>query len=403
MQVEFLEKGGKAVSTILDLIDRCDSMSWAVAWATDNPIANAASEYRHKFKHLVIGTHGFVTDPDVIGSFQGEQFFKIKLPTGPLFHPKTYLFEMGDRLVAVVGSHNLTRRAFSENIEASMMLTGALTEPALMDLAGFIRKEWHAGIQIDDSWLYSYRANHRRASGAHRELEKWVPILPPTSDDEIPGPQDLTWKQYVALVKQDETHGLAGRLRVLEEVAKLFRKASSFAELDVQDRKRIAGTAGYKLGLQDGIDWAWFGAMSASPSFATTVISNPDGFSEALEFIPLAGPVERDDYERYVERFMSGFQNTRAGGGIATGTRLLAMKRPDQFVCVDGPNKRGICKHFGYAVNTTSLDNYWDRVIEPMRQTAWWLAPRPTNPLERRIWESRAAMLDAIYYDPDQR
>lgn len=403
MQVEFLSGSEHVISTIVGLIKRCESMSWAVAWATENPIASHAHAHREKFKHLVIGTHSFVTDPKVLGLFQNESFFRVRLPTGPLFHPKTYVFQMDDQLVAVVGSHNLTGRAFGTNIEASMLLRGSCSDPALKELERFVASEWRAGTEIDDEWLYSYKANHRRAARAHRDLEAWVPIRQSKSADSVPGPQDLDWKQYVALLKEDNTHGLEGRLQMLEEVAKLFRKESTFAELDESDRKRIAGTTGRKMVEMDGIDWAWFGAMSASPSFATTVISRPEGLSEALDCIPSVGPVEREDYENFLLCFAGAFHGTRAGGGIATGTRLLAMKRPDQFVCVDGPNKKGIGEHFGRTGHAIALGTYWDIIIEPMRQTAWWLAKRPKDPIESRVWDCRAAMLDAIYYDPDRR
>lgn len=49
-----------------------------------------------------------------------------------------------------------------------------------------------------------------------------------------------------------------------------------------------------------------------------------------------------------------------------------------------------------------TLDNYWEWVIEPIRQAPWYNAPRPSGP-DVEIWDARAAMLDAIYYVPPKK
>jgi hypothetical protein len=378
-------------------------MAWTVAWATENELIDTALQFQEKFSHLVVGTHGYVTSPSVLERFLGLPGFRVSPPSGALFHPKVYAFDFGNETAVVIGSHNLTAAAFSSNIEASILLTGASSEKMFVDLCGSVVTRWRKACVIDDDWLYAYKANYRRTFSSRRELEQWVPIRRPNSLRGETSIQDLDWNAYVALVKQDSTHGLERRLRVLEEISKVFRRADTFESLDTEDRKRIAGTAGKRLAERDGIDWAWFGAMNASPSFSTLVINRPAGFSEALDCIPFSGPVVLADYERYIEKFMAAFIGTPKLGGIANGTRLLAMKRPDQFVCVDGPNKKGICAHFGQSPTTLSLANYWQRIIEPMRQTNWWLEPRPLRSIERRIWDCRAAMLDAIHYDPNER
>ncbi|KWT98123.1 hypothetical protein APY03_0794 [Variovorax sp. WDL1] len=385
---------------------KCDLAAWAVAWATDNQVLEAAFEHRAKFRHLVVGTHGYVTAPSVIERFQEMPNFKVMLPEGPLFHPKVYLFRSKEDWTAVVGSHNLTNRAFTTNIEASTLMRGNATDAGLQKLFAFVAQSWGAGVDVTPEWLYSYQANHRRAKAAHDELARWVPVKKSKAEDDIPGPQDLAWQEFVARVKienPNSDHTLEGRLQVLEQLGAMFRSKPTYAELDVDVRKRIAGTMGGTQAKKDGHEWAWFGAMGASGSFSTTVINKPEGLSRALDFIPQTGPVNLEHYELFREEFMGALsEDLRASGGIATGTRLLAMKRPDQFVCISRPNKKGIAEHFAVA-NNTSLDNYWERIVLRIRSSPWWLAPEPTDPLEKRIWAGRAALLDAIYYDPATR
>ena len=87
-------------------------------------------------------------------------------------------------------------------------------------------------------------------------------------------------------------------------------------------------------------------------------------------------------------------------GGLPPATRLLALKRPDAFVCIDSANRKDMCENFGVSPTTTNLENYWQRIIEPMHGDAWWRHPQPTKAADAEIWLGRAAMLDAIYYTP---
>jgi HKD family nuclease len=396
-----LSDNARATKELISLTERCNSMSWAVAWATDSAVTEAAFEHRSKFRHLVIGTHQYITSPDVLDRFLGTPKFRVHLPEGDLFHPKVYCFDLGSAWVAMVGSHNLTGSAFSKNTEASVLIRGDVGEVTLQELFDFVDRQWQYARKVDPNWLYGYKVNHRRSKQLMIEASRWVDVRQPQLTEGTIGPQEMSWKEYVARVKKDKIHKVEGRLRILEEAGAILGSRTNFAQLDEDDRKRIAGTRGKNKAREGDLDWAWFGSMGASPSFATTVINNPQGLSDALAAIPTTGLVKQEEYERFVRLFMTAFnKDLRAGGGVGTGTRLLAMKRPDQFIGLNGANDRGICKAFGQPVTTTRLDNYWQRIIEPLRISEWWLAPRPEDGLERRIWDGRAAMLDALYYIP---
>ena len=113
--------------------------------------------------------------------------------------------------------------------------------------------------------------------------------------------------------------------------------------------------------------------------------------------------MHRDHYDALVDVFKTALiPALYATGGIGNGTRLLAMKGPDQFVCLCSPNRQGIAKHFNVPLNTT-LDTNWKCIVQRIRGTHWWNAPQPSDALERRIWAERATLLDAIYYDPTHR
>ena len=85
-------------------------------------------------------------------------------------------------------------------------------------------------------------------------------------------------------------------------------------------------------------------------------------------------------------------------GGLATATRLLAMKRADEFVCFDKMNQTRLCADFGNKASGMDHRRYWDEVVERIRDSPWWNSPEPAGGLELSAWRGRAAMLDAIFY-----
>ena len=85
---------------------------------------------------------------------------------------------------------------------------------------------------------------------------------------------------------------------------------------------------------------------------------------------------------------------------IATASRLLAMKRPDVFVCFDNENKSKLCKDFGITQSNMTYERYWDEIIERIFDSEWWNSPKPDeNEKNIGIWRGRAAFLDSLYYE----
>ena len=123
---------------------------------------------------------------------------------------------------------------------------------------------------------------------------------------------------------------------------------------------------------------------------------NDENLSLALDLIPAVGAVSREAYIEYVHQYQQAFP--QGGVLIGTATRLLAMRRPDTFVCLDNRNKAGLCTDFGIK-RRVGYEEYWDSIIERVKEAAWWSAPPPTSGVEREVWEARAAFLDSHYYD----
>ncbi|WP_460153556.1 hypothetical protein [Pseudomonas sp. S2_B07] len=400
MQVSMLTER-EATQTLKRLVQQCTRYDVAVAWAGANKVVDTMLDSTEKLRKVVIGTHMYQTDPAVLRRFMPFDGARCLPPSGRLFHPKIYLFEMPKGIAAVVGSHNLTGGAFGgRNVEVSVLLHGDEGSEVLADLKSFIDSSWSSAERIsEDGFLFSYEAQYLANKGKLAQLEKFNRLKKPRPGAKT-SPLALTWSKFVEGVKNDGNHNLVGRLAILEQAALLFAESGTFANMSLLERKAISGTYGSKEPRLSNLDWAWFGNMVGQGDFKSLVNRTPRLLSAALDHIPVEGDVSEEQFQAFVRDFDRAFRNKTHKGGVATASRLLVMKRPDFFVGVNRANRTGICDAFGVAHTTLSLENYWERIVIPMQSSPWWLQARPRGKSAARIWDNRAALLDSIYYEP---
>jgi hypothetical protein len=189
-------------------------------------------------------------------------------------------------------------------------------------------------------------------------------------------------------------HSMEGRLRVIQATKQHFAIHPHFNDIDIRGRQQIAGLL--KPGKQDTVGYRWFGSMKGAGKFQRAIKSEDENLSLALDLVPNAGDVSREVYLAYIDQYKKAFPNGRHG--IGTATRLLAMKRPDLFVCIDKQNKKRLCAAFGIGGNV-DYESYWDSIIQRIRDLSWWCSQPPHSSAEREVWEARAAFLDSMFYD----
>jgi HKD family nuclease len=360
----------------LDLIRSCDHIDIAVAWAGKNEVVDALLLNTGKLRHVVIGTHMHQTHPAVLRQLTPVPEARWMPPDGRLFHPKVYLFQTGDRMSALIGSHNLTAGAFDGvNIEAGVLIEGNASEPALRDLLRYAKKAWAGSKVIDkENFLFAYEKQYEANKARRKALNIFYRLKKPRSGAARPSPMDITWTEFQRKVQADKHHPLEERISVLEGAARLFQTKPNFASMERDERRAIAGTLGRAEPTIDNLPWGWFGNMRGQGDFKNLVNEAPNKLSAALDEIPLKsdGDVQEHDYHEFAKLFRRAFQSKSHKGGIATASRLLAMKRPDIFVCVNAANKRGLSNAFGVASSTLSVSNYWEQIIVPIQHSPWW-------------------------------
>jgi len=391
-----LIKGGKKLSTTIGkLTEKHENVSFAVAWASsDTEAFNAISLHRSKIQNSVIGTHFYQTHPDVLDEFIGFEECRFIMQPQGVFHPKVYLFWSSSSWDLIIGSANLTKGAFSKNSELLIHITSKDSDEELrLQTENTIREYWEDGEVVTSTQAIAYRSLWKsqqellnRISGNYGSPNK---NKSPVNTKVMAMP----WTQFLEEVKADPHHGFEERCELLDLVREKFLNHNSFWDMELGIRKTIAG-----LPNDWNEHWAWFGSMRGAGYYHQAINNNDVHIAKAVDLIPMNGVVSRIEYSAFIDSFVKAFPNGRDGIGIAS--RLLALKRPDQFVCLDSRNKTQLCKDFGIKQSDMDYDRYWDDVICRIMDSVWWNCPMPLNEQDKIVWTSRAALLDAIFYEP---
>jgi hypothetical protein len=213
-------------------------------------------------------------------------------PDGALFHPKIYLFRTGQRVSALVGSHNLTSRAFDgPNLEASVLLEGNTKDTVLENLTLYVKKAWDEAQKIEDEFLFPYEKQYEAHKAKRKALNTFHILKKPRPGAKRSSPLDITWTEFTRQVQHGRHSGLSEGLSVLECAARLFQSSPSFAAMQRNERKAVAGTYGKTENGIDGLSWGWFGSMVGQGDFKNLVNEEPKELSKALDEIPIRGEV----------------------------------------------------------------------------------------------------------------
>ena len=399
MKITFLDQA-RITKELSRLMKSFDEYYWAVAWGTVNKLSSDLVSNKKKIKQLTFGTHFYQSDPKLLEEFKDMDSAKV-MPNDAAgtFHPKVYLFIQGTYAAAIVGSANFTVGAMNKNNEAGILIEGNSGDNTILEIKAFVNQAWTAGKKIDQDFLDNYRLHYRVTAVHRRALEKQRKTVRPKQDAKHKGLLMWSWEQYAEQVKNDRFDAYDGRIKLLREARGLFNRVSSFSGLEVNECRAIAGLLNdgdtlYKGGVNN---WGWFGSMKGMGDFQNLINTKNDYISQALEKIPLGGDITKEQFDEYIALFIRAFEGKSRVGGVPTASRLLAIKRPDVFVCVDGQNKTGLSKDLGFAPSTLDFEKYWDEIILPITESNWWQTQRPSGP-DGWLWDGRAAMLDSIYY-----
>jgi hypothetical protein len=372
------------------------------AWATmDRVVCDNLRDARSKISTMVVGLDFHSTSPSLLEDFWST----VRIggaSNGGTFHPKLYLFRKGAACCCVMGSSNFTHGGFGDNSELNICMEGGASDPFFREVSRYIDEQEKRSDRISSPIFDEYKDRYAAFRTARQRIEKFrvgkrakararARTSAENAGREAPDQLNRTWPEFVKLI-------LAGKrrhrvvqgnsdapsyLQTAERCRALFiRHKRLVAKMPSRDRQFVGGTIN---------EAGWFGSMKGAGEFKQRLTDNPASLDRALRRIPLQGPVSQGDFDAFAARYAGN----RAG--VATGSRLLAMKRPDLFICVDS-NRSGIANAFGIpAASLSTFGGYWE-LIQRISICPWWKSPAPKTALDRRIWNARVALLDSLYY-----
>jgi len=371
---------------------------WATAWAGESRLLDELLLQKKKIKKIAVGIHFYQTHPNFIAEFLDDNRVRfIQQPNGT-FHPKLYLFfDTLDKWEILVGSANFTHQAFTQNTEATVLLTSKdnNSKDILKNAKILVEDSWKSAKVFDDKELNKYRITWKNQRPKIKSLSGQYGSKKrnPKPIHEVPI-INRSWSEFMNEVRNEKSHGLDRRIRVIEIARQLFAKSKHFNQLKEDERKFIAGIPN-KLDLDGADDWGYFGSMMGAGIFKNKIKENDSNISKALDQVPFSGQITKSHYDNFIKHFTKTF----TGNYIATATRLLSMKRPDTFICFDSKNKSALCKDFGIIQSEMNYERYWEDIVERIYDSDWWLNTNPTTEQETKVSEARAAFLDSLYYE----
>ena len=405
VSMKIITKNSLYEKEFLRLMNAYDKYYWLAAWAG---ISSSAYEQlrqsKSKIKKIIVGLHFYQTHPCFIKEFMDVADVKYIKQTKGTYHPKMYLFYNSDHYwEAIIGSANFTCAAFNDNFETSVLVTSEDVDSkvGIATIFDAVNAAWNDADLFTVKELHDYenfwknnRPKFNSLSGqyggfARKSSNKPIYLVPVAS---------ISWNEFISGVLNENKKregAIRSRLKLLDTAKFLFAKDKSFDKLTLDERKFIAGIPNKYLPEDDMEIWAFFGSMQGAGKYKHKIIENDKNISEALDEIPSSGQVTKFHYSRFINKYSLSFE----GNYLATATRLLAMKRPDIFVCLDDRNRSSLCKDFELVKSGLDYNRYWDDIVERIYDSVWWQNPMPQNEEERRISNYRAAFLDSLYYE----
>ena len=397
--MEVITSSSKIDQTLVRLMRKYDKYYIATAWASVGSKASLELlKNKNKIKKMIVGTHFYQTHPDFMEEFVSSKKVKFILKPNGIYHPKMYLFSNGKKdWECLIGSANFTTSALTRNDEIVVKINSSDldSEAALAAMMVAIEKYWGDSETINSDGFHNYKniwlKNRKKLNGLKENFGKSKKSKPLVKSEIF----SLGWDEYYELIQNDNFHSFDGRIDLLNTVQSYFLENDHFCDMSEINRREIAGIATEKQSESD-IDWGWFGSMVGAGKFQNRINTNNDQISRALDKIPLTGKVYKSNYNQFIEIFQQAFPD--GGSGVAIASRLLTMKRPDYFVCLDKQNRPRLCDEFGIS-KTVSFNDYWDEIIERILNSVWWSSEKPLDKTEAHAWSGRTAMLDAVFYE----
>lgn len=360
-------------------------VSFAVAWikTQNNDVYDTLIKYKKKIRYSTLGIDFAGTDKAVLVELKSSNVRICKNDGNYTFHPKIYLFYNDKKeYTAVIGSANLTCGGMYHNDECAVLFTEQDNSKMFSRLKKQLKHYFEHAKPITDTLLDEYSILIDNISIKNEEIKKMM-ISANKIIDETPY-INLTWEDISKFILE---YDFESRKEMLNDIQEIFlnmhKNKYNFEDLDIDSRRMIIGN-----GKKDDNIYKAFGGIGSAGSAQGIIINENDEYHDDLHNIGKAlyniPVLTNKTFQKFPEDTVREFLNTVfsiKGCGISTATRLLTVKRPDLFVCINSEkenderkgNKIAVEKIFGIKFNNQKKDiNNYIKLLKMIYNTDYY-------------------------------
>jgi HKD family nuclease len=396
---------------LCNCIKKYENISMSVAWASASSKAFkvlVSDENKKKIQSSTVGLHFYQTHPNFIKEFLDDENVKFYKQQEGIFHPKIYLFWNNKKdWTCLIGSANFTQSALTKNTEV-MTMFDIKDKVEFQSVKNIVDEYYQKAEVFKKEDFQGYQNIWNQKNKQKQNLDDFAPniIQKPLYKSQI---LSLSWDEYYSLLLEKDN--LDERLKLLVKAREYFSQ-NTFEKMTEEQRKNIVGANEKRDGIND---WRLFGRMPI-PVFLGRLASNDSQLqyiSDSLEVVSLNREVSLKNYNEFLYYFKAAdksfnknidnkYEKAGWGYGVSPITRLLSMKRPDEFFCLTGANESSLMKNFGIKkeiIKVKNYERYWNEIIEPVRQSPWYNSDKPIDSKELQAWNGRVALMDTLFYN----
>lgn len=399
-----LRTGDRLPRRFEKLVNQADRVDVAVAWVRSCGAVDALAQSNAKVR-IIAGISGHFTDPSTLKRLVGFKNVELRIVPDEatrLFHPKYYCFH-GKKAICWVGSANLTGGGFGGNVELVHEFELKREEDRTWFECLWESLEpdpWPAIQKYEDRYTPPKRIP--RPATAQKAGD-----LPSLADVE-------TWEQFVRGLKAydahyqqkygfgvlGETHSWLHTIRLGHDIVML----NDWVNLTSRECQILRGV------YQDDGEGNW--ELLGPTRGGGTFVFNPERMPEVrpirMEIQKKISAVLQADMNKIVAvatGAMSAIKQLRhvedadRGIGPAATTRWLALARPDCLVSINSASAGGLGDASGLPQQPGRLADVYSDLIAWVHSRPWFHefnGRQPIDPLERNIWNCRAALVDVF-------
>jgi hypothetical protein len=219
------------------------------------------------------------------------------------------------------------------------------------------------------------------------------------------------WESYYqSIMALPRSFQIASSLKLLNAADVLINQSptsetialNEFEQSQPFQRAMLAGFSDQQTKKQYSFATHLLGSMESFASFKKVIKNDAAGIKRLLKIIPANGKIDGWHFMQFVDAYKAlfaehGFKQTH----LFPATRLLTMRRPDQFFAISPETVDAVCHSLGIKLlKKQDFQRYWDEVIGTIQKTNWFKS-EAYQINETGVFRARVALLERFFHFED--